>query len=56
MRVFFVELPNVPERAPTSNPVSHVPATEGIAGHFVWWSLHSAGYALSTNLIGTDYI
>ena len=23
---------------------------------FVWWSLHSAGYALSTNLIGTDYI
>ena len=23
---------------------------------FVWWSLHPAGYALSTNLIGTDYI
>lgn len=23
---------------------------------FVWWPLHPAGYALSTNLIGTDYI
>ena len=23
---------------------------------FIWWPLHPAGYALSTNLIGTDYI
>ena len=23
---------------------------------FIWWPLHPAGYALSTNLVGTDYI